>query len=271
METRDHISNVDIRYFTGTGNSLLVARKLAERLDGATISPISRALGSHALPAENDAAAIGLVFPIYFDRMPRIVRTALAAMSVPAGAYVFAVTTSGEVTGNALVAVDSLLRSRGSRLSYGANLALADNSIILRTPAEETERRFAALDARLDEIADSIVARGTNDVAAQRSGRLAAMGPVNELGFNMLYQAKHRLVDAEKCTRCGLCTRLCPVANISMDDTGVRIGSNCERCFACLNWCPQTAIRFGRIDPAARGQYRCAGIHASDIRRSAEQ
>ena len=255
-----------IYYFTGTGNSLLVARKIAARLDDATVRPISEL---RATPdACSDSDAVGFIFPIYFDRMPDPVRLAIAECTVATGAHLFAVTTSGEKTGNALYAVDKLLRRRGMALGYGVNLALADNSIVAKTSPAEADSRFARLDAVADEIAEAVRGRETNDIASQRSTALAAFGHVSSLGLKRFYGAERRIVDGARCTQCGLCAKLCPADNISTTADGVTIGRDCQWCFACLNWCPQQAIRFGRVDPAVRGQYRCPGVSASDIWRA---
>ena len=264
-----------ISYFTGTGNSLLVARKLAERLEAAAPRPLMELLRSPESagpevggPESAEAEAFGLVFPIYFDRMPEIVRSALETGPLPAAPYVFAITTSGEKTGNALSAVDAVLRRRGRRLDYGVNIPLADNSIILSTPQATMEDRLGRLDEVADGIARAVKDCARNDVPGQRSASLAAMGRVNEFGFLHLYKAERRIVDRERCSRCGLCSKLCPVGNISTREGEVDIGRDCRWCFACLNWCPQQAIRFGRIDPSVKGQYRCLGMTAGDIRRA---
>ena len=255
-----------IYYFTGTGNSLHVARKLAAHIENSSVEPMSRLAKRGGSDEPEDLAAVGFVFPVYFDRIPDIVRTAIAGSLLPTGAYLFAVSVSGEPTGNAVVELGRLLQSKGLRLGYGLNVALADNSIIMRTSPETTERRFAEFDEQVGAIADSIRARSRNDYEAARSTRLAVMGPVNRFGFDYLYQARQRTVDEARCSRCGLCVKLCPVGNIVLTDGVVSIGSDCQLCFACLNWCPDAAIRFGRIDPHLRGQYQCQGMKASDIR-----
>lgn len=254
-----------IHYFSGTGNSLLVARKLAQRLGDAAVRPLGDLLESGGGDALDDADVIGFVFPVYFDRMPEIVRRAVSAYSPHDDPYIFAVSTSGATTGNALCDVDSLLALAGARLAYGANIALADNSIILETPQAEIDRRMGGLDEFADEVADAVRGRLGNDFSAGRKTSQALMGKVNKAGFVHLYRAENRVVHGVRCTRCGTCVKVCPVGNISMSEGDVVIGDRCEWCFACLNWCPHQAIRFGRIDPASKKQYRCLGMKASDL------
>ncbi|MBA4386087.1 MAG: 4Fe-4S ferredoxin, partial [Anaerolinea sp.] len=62
-------------YFTGTGNSLLVAKKIAQRIQGAVIKPVMDLIEdvkNFDYSGFFDADAIGFVYPIYFDRSPEI-------------------------------------------------------------------------------------------------------------------------------------------------------------------------------------------------------
>ena len=62
--------NTEIYYFSGTGNSLVVARDIAERIGGKLIS-IPAVIDEERI--EIDADALGIVLPAYYMRMPRIV------------------------------------------------------------------------------------------------------------------------------------------------------------------------------------------------------
>lgn len=261
-----------IYYFTGTGNSLLVARKIAQRLEGTMLRPVMELIGTKENEVSDDSIlldtdAVGFVFPIYFDGMPEIIRKTIEKSHFLKTKYIFTVTTSGEGTGNALYEMDSLLRSRGVRLDYGKNVVLADNSIILRTSQTELEKRLIQIDEAADEIAAAVINLTRNDVALQRRISLSILGRINKFAVVHYHKAEKRMVDRTRCNRCGLCVKLCPVENILMTEGEVKIGDHCQWCFACLNWCPQKAIKFGRIDPSKKHQYRCPGMKASDIWR----
>ncbi len=66
--------NSEIYYFTGTGNSLAVARDIALKTDGKLI-PIPSVIDKDIIKTETDA--IGIVFPTYYEPyggVPLIVR-----------------------------------------------------------------------------------------------------------------------------------------------------------------------------------------------------
>jgi MinD superfamily P-loop ATPase len=49
----------------------------------------------------------------------------------------------------------------------------------------------------------------------------------------------------EKCNSCGICSQVCPAANIEMIKKKPAWLHRCEQCLACLQWCPQEAIQYG--------------------------
>ena len=50
----------------------------------------------------------------------------------------------------------------------------------------------------------------------------------------------------EKCTSCGICEEICPVNNIKLVDGIPKWQHQCQQCLACINYCPEVAIQFGR-------------------------
>ncbi|MCK5773172.1 MAG: flavodoxin family protein, partial [Thermoplasmata archaeon] len=60
-------------YFTGTGNSLWVAKQLAKQLSNFSIEPIANLLSDNKKIENPDSDMIGLVFPVYIFGPPLIV------------------------------------------------------------------------------------------------------------------------------------------------------------------------------------------------------
>jgi len=53
----------------------------------------------------------------------------------------------------------------------------------------------------------------------------------------------------DKCNACEICHKICPVGNIAMDAGKPIWNHRCTQCFACLQWCPQEAIQYGKKTP----------------------
>ena len=91
-------------YFSGTGNTLHVARELRARIPGATLSPMVSLLDREVITPR--AGSVGLVFPIYLMTVPIPVRRFVEKLDVSAAEYLFAVATSGGTADYAGVFLD---------------------------------------------------------------------------------------------------------------------------------------------------------------------
>jgi MinD superfamily P-loop ATPase len=67
----------------------------------------------------------------------------------------------------------------------------------------------------------------------------------------------------EDCIGCGTCEKICPVDNIALVEGTPVWQHNCEQCFACLQWCPQSAIQFGDTEGDIR--YHHPDVDVSDL------
>jgi flavodoxin len=83
-------------YFSGTGNSLAVAKKLAQALGDTEIFSIAEVINKKF---DFAAERIGIIFPVYIWGLPLIVSRFAEKIQLPANVYLFGVATyaiSGE-------------------------------------------------------------------------------------------------------------------------------------------------------------------------------
>ena len=72
--------------------------------------------------------------------------------------------------------------------------------------------------------------------------------------FTGLYKITYNLVKTldknfhidGTCTSCGICERICPVKNITLEAGRPVWHGSCEQCLACIQWCPEECIQYGR-------------------------
>ena len=58
--------------------------------------------------------------------------------------------------------------------------------------------------------------------------------------------------------------KVCPVNNITIIDSKPVWNHNCEQCMACLQWCPEEAVQFGK-NTVGRKRYRHPEVSLKDI------
>ncbi len=103
-----------IYYFTGTGNSLAAAKKIAALLGDCELVPIASLQDT---PGEITPAAdrVGIVCPVYDAGIPVIVAEFARRLNLSRAGYVFGIVTLGGIGASALHQLNDLLRKRQDR------------------------------------------------------------------------------------------------------------------------------------------------------------
>lgn len=244
-----------ICYFTGTGNSLYVAKRI-----GGEIYPVSQLMRQHEIIIKDDA--VGIVCPVYAGEMPMMVRDFLSKASIETE-YFFFVFTYGMNYGEAFAVVKQACDEEGLRLSYINAIKMADNYLpgfemndqIEKLPAKDVE-------GQIDKLLEDIAERRTTEVSITGMTRVR-MKFRRRLGYGILKQdAAREYIVNEDCTLCGTCVKVCPSNNITVTDR-VRFGMHCEVCYACIHNCPANALHLKNEKSAAR--YRNEHVSLDDM------
>lgn len=227
-----------IFYFSGTGNSLKTAKDIADGIEDVDLVSMSMAIDDN-LVCNSDV--VGFVFPIYFFGIPNRVFRFINQLKIKKDAYLFAVLTYGSYSGNGLASVDSLLKKKGSHLSYGATLKMVDNYILLLKIKEDTAKKTLAK----SKVALKPIIR---DIKNMRENKIKGINPLVDY-INQRYHVTFANKDtyftvSDQCTHCGVCVHVCPAHNIDLIDGRPIYNHRCEQCLACLHWCPVEAINW---------------------------
>ena len=118
---------VKILYFTGTGNSLYIAKYLGNELGKVSLvdmASLYRNKNSHI-----EANLLGIVFPCYFGTMPDLVKKVVEQLNIKSD-YIFSIVSCGTTKGFSLKHLNDLLNTKGQSLSLGISLNYQMNYIM---------------------------------------------------------------------------------------------------------------------------------------------
>lgn len=282
-----------IIYFSGTGNSAMVARRLRQQLFGPADTPetadaarlyelsADRLLYPHrqmltARPGE----PVVWVFPIYAWAPPYMVLRFIRKVKFLHGedARHFMVCTCGDDIGRA----DDRWRQAIGRRQWtplGAFSVQMPNTYVAMKgfdtdPADVAAAKLAAMPARVAAIATAIRRNYSRSDVVRGSWAWLKTNVAYPWFRAFKMNPARFTVDASRCTRCGLCARSCPMMNITLAtpssapaagvwDGGFpaavtktpQWGPACTLCLRCYHTCPVHAIDWGAAT-AAKGQWR---------------
>lgn len=230
---------------TGTGNSLWTARKLSALLENTEIVPVALTGKSRIHTGSKN---IGFIFPVHIWGVPSPVIDLLNRMDIGKSQYCFAIGVNAGQVAATLIQLDKLLKDKGSRLSSGFSVCLPSNYI--------PWGGAIALEKQQEYFRDAL--DKTNRIAAvvkAQEEKMPEKGPAWQNVFlSAIYRMSYSRVAGmdksfwadSKCTGCGVCKKICPARNIEFADEKPVWQHRCEQCFACLQWCPEEAIQYGK-------------------------
>jgi len=257
-----------IYYFTGTGNSLAVAKKIAAALKDCEQVPIASLVDTpgRIVPA---ADRVGIVCPVYDAGIPVIVKDFAERLDISAIPYTFGIVTLGGTGVSALHQLNKILM-QGCRKKIDASFAvkMPGNFPPVGVPpaGEKKEEILRKADAQLAAIS----------VAIQKGQTVPpGFSPLSSLMRILLYPPFAKNVHTmdtsfsveDTCTSCGTCAKVCPTGNITMEKERPAWHHKCELCCACLHFCPVEAIQLNTMrGTKGRGRYRHPDLKVEDMK-----
>lgn len=284
--------SIEIFYFTGTGNSLAVARQIAQKTK-ARLTGIPSVIAQPSI--RTDAIAIGIVFPCYMAQLfgvPLMVENFIEKLRGLEDKYVFAVCTCGGlISFNGLPTIKNLsktIKRAGGRLAAAYTVKMPMNNLDYDLPFpvdQDQENMFRVCQQQTDIISQRVLNRKKSRYRIPKAMLSIVMSPMyglmknayikalrqyakepqdSKFEYQELIMLSDKSIGAEdKCTGCGICESICPAQNIRIAEGRPTWLHRCEMCAACVEWCPQKAIHhwFRKKDI----EYRHPEVRTSDM------
>lgn len=251
-----------IYYFTGTGNSLSLARDLTKELhDDVELVPIAKLTKEKSIRLDSDI--VGIVYPTWFHSIPPIVNE-FAEKLISSNSYIFGICTYYVQPYNSLFDLNAILEKKGMKLAAGFSIQMPGKYVLLKelTSSEEEKEGFFNIEKeKIKEIARSL--KEKKYIGIEGTFDESENGDMIKYHTD-IYKAAEKFWVTDKCNSCSECVKICPRNNISIEDNKVLWNDNCDICLACLHWCPQAAIQNGDISSTSR-RYHHPDITTMDI------
>ena len=235
-----------ILFFSGTGNSNYVAKRIADALGDALVNLNDRIKASDTSSVETGERVI-IVTPTYAWRIPRVVRDWLLKTELHGAKQVWFVMTCGSEIGNADKYNRELCAEKTISCMGTAQIVMPENYIAMFSAPQADKARQIVAKAE-PSIDRAIAAIQSNQPFVPTRNNLYdrfMSGPVNPIFYKFFVKADAFTV-SDACIGCGQCAKRCPMNNVTLKDGKPVWGRNCTHCMACICYCPVSAIEYGK-------------------------
>ena len=246
MNQSPMINSCIIYVFSGTGNTLKVAREYAKAL-GVETMICSMTSSFDELPSPEGFALVGIGYPVHAFNAPHIVEKFVRWLKCDSRKPLFLFHTGGE----GLCLNDSSSASIRHILGRCFDI-LSERHYVM--PYNMIFRHSDAMVKHMVTYMRRLVPLHAKSILSCQHERFRLM-PLRHLlsvilRIEWIYarvQGRYMKAGME-CSGCGLCVRSCPMGNIRMEDGRPVFGNDCMLCVRCSFSCPDNAVSIGLLN-----------------------
>lgn len=240
-----------ILYFSGTGNSLYIAKRIKDAISG-DILFIPNYTGNGS-----EFDKIIIVTPVYSFGMPKHVYELIPRLDKLK--EVIIIQNFGGMACGADFLMCEYCMKIGVNLQSIYLMQMPENyTTTFTVPKFYITKVLKNAEKRLDKIILDI--KNSCYTIPSKKKTMEAMFLKN---FSNWYKLAKGFTVNNDCIQCGKCVSNCPVNNISLDSGKVEFADSCVACLACYHRCPQKAIAYKNHNKQDR--YTNPNINEADI------
>lgn len=232
--------------YSGTGNSRYIAQRIADELHE-NIIDLNEKIKTNNYSSIETGDNVILVVPTYAWRIPRIVSNWLHKTEFIGAKRIWFVMNCCSEIGNASKYNSILANEKHLNYMETKQILMPENYIAMFNAPQLEEAKEIVEKAEID-IKETIkyIREGKAFLKPRHNLYDRFMsGPVNPLFYYFFVKADAFKVN-NTCIGCNQCVKKCPMNNIQLIDGKPVWGKNCTHCMACICYCPQEAIEYGK-------------------------
>ncbi len=236
-----------IFYFTGTGNSQLVAKKIGLACQDQVVS-INEYMKTGRVGNFQSEKPLVFVVPTYAWRLPRLVEAWIIQTEFKGNNSAYFILTCGDSCGNAQHYARKLCQLKDFKFRGLEPVIMPENYIAMFTTPEPEVAETIIKKAEPQISRLSVFIKQDIPFTSKPSRLLGKVQSklVNPIFYKMIVKDTEFKVD-DKCNSCGQCALQCPINNIKLVNGRPTWGGVCTHCMACISVCPSLAIDYGNV------------------------
>lgn len=252
--------NIKLYYFSATGNSLYVAKRISEEIEGCSIFSIPKIYEDNKLEIEADL--VGFIYPIHCGSLPIIVEKFLEKVKIKGSPDIFAIGVTGG--GGAEMSFKHINKILGEEHKLFNGFTVKYISNYIRAGRNATSERVNEVLERNE----SVILEVINKIKNREKRKIGKNLGINSIIYNTWksgFKNKDKGFNVNSdCIGCKICASVCPVKNISLVEKRPTWNGKCIDCMACINLCPKKAINIGN-KTIKKERYKNPNINVDEL------
>lgn len=243
-----------IFHFSGTGNSLWVAKQLGEAFNEKLIAiadELNSPENSFTYSLE-EKETVFFVFPVHSWGPAALIKNFVEKIKLKNynSQAVYIVCSCGDNCGDTDKIIEKMLLEKAITVNKVFSIQMPNTYILMKgfgIDYKELEKEKLEKAPRLiTEIIENI-RRGNSTDIYERGNKTFLKSRIVYPLFIKYAIGKNKFFATDKCTSCKLCANICPTKTIEMKERKPVWKNTCIQCTACIHRCPTQAIEYGNI------------------------
>ena len=236
---------VDFYFFSGTGNTLLVVKKMSDTFKENGINVNLHKIEESNPDKINLKHVMGIAFPVAVLSTYPLVWNFIKALPDANGTEIFMVDTLAGFSGGIVGPLREIVKKKGYTPIGAMEIHMPSNIFFIQDEETSKDKVEKGL-IKAEMYALSIIngkAKWDRFPVLSDAVNLFSRGALKLTGVNLHQKFFLFDLDEEKCDKCRICVGLCPTKNIKMKNGEYPVhGLNCQYCLRCTSFCPKQAI-----------------------------
>jgi len=236
--------NVKIYVFSGTGNTLFIAKKISEVLNNNSCVSVVYRLEAVNPKTINLDSTIGIGFTVACWNTYPFVRKWIDDLPNGNGTEVFLFNSMGDSSLKMISHVSKILQKKDYTVIASSEFVMPNNFLLIENDNKK-ELKLSKTMPKVEKFAKSIA---ENNCSVVKPNVISSIFFIVTTFIISLWKMKSSQkiikfkIDKNKCNKCNICVDICPVGNISMKEYP-EFSMHCQFCVRCISYCPQKAIQ----------------------------